>query len=136
VLSGKRYARSIPQLRGKTSSDTDTVALALVIWRFASPDNAVSGPWTVANVWNEQLHSRRAGTAFDKGPQGDWFLIKALRDIQDRNFVRFVRNELPTPSARDVRCRALQRQNKCGTKRIMGNSRRNAEIVFRTGVRE
>ena len=44
--------------------------------------------------------------------------------------------DAPTPSARDVRCRVLQRQNKCGTKRIMANSLRNAEIVFRTDMRE
>jgi hypothetical protein len=42
-------------------------------------------------------------------------------------------SELPTPSATDVRCRALERQNKCGAKRGMGIA---AEIVFRTGMRE
>jgi hypothetical protein len=31
---------------------------------------------------------------------------------------RCIKVELPTPSATDVRCRALQRQNKCGTKWI------------------
>jgi hypothetical protein len=63
---------------------------------------------------------------------------KYARGILDdiRNFVRSVRTELPTPSATDVRCRSLQRQNECRTKKIMGNSRRDAEIVFRTGMRE
>ncbi len=39
------------------------------------------------------------------------------------------RTELPTPSATDVRCRALERENKCGTKELWEKA---TEIVFRT----
>jgi hypothetical protein len=31
-----------------------------------------------------------------------------------------IRFELPTSSTTDIRCRALQRQNKCETKRVIG----------------
>lgn len=46
---------------------------------------------------------------------------------------RWINVELPTPSAIDVRCRALERRNKWGTKRMTGTA---AEFERRTGMRE